>query len=372
MIITIDGSSGVGKSAVAHGLAHKINGIQVSMGLFFRAFSWCKQNGKEYQSPLLKFKPGNGEEYPGVFWDDQDITEQLYGNCDLDKIVSDLGGNLIIQEYAYKQALSYDSKHVVMEGRNTCEYVAGENIRNIFLIASFEEKQRRNSAFLNKNGLKSVKQLQEVAKLRDLEDSKRKIGTLKIHNSHSLLNTDGNDLQQTVEQIMDFITLKQQKVFFVVNEKTESLMQLKCRQFNQIEHDRCFDTIAIHNLLATGLADLKVCSLLFFILEDDIPTLRQIKEQLFLHEHNLGCMVQRSNNWSISGYLYARMADKGENQACFNTDLIKTKMKKNRFRIISLDAKMNMTEKDLLFLAFQDYFEQDIMVIKDSEKGEGK
>ncbi len=39
MIITIDGCSGVGKSAVAHEIANAIEGIHISMGLYFRAYN---------------------------------------------------------------------------------------------------------------------------------------------------------------------------------------------------------------------------------------------------------------------------------------------------------------------------------------------
>ena len=272
LIITIDGGGGVGKSAVAHELAKKLNAIHIPVGLWFRALAWSKINHVDFFSDKMLFYPGKKEAYPKFYWNKKDITDELYGNQTVAMQATLISSKSDIETMVFNKALEYAEGNIIVEGRNTCEFVSGEHCFHLYLEASAEERALRQLAEQKVLNECLKEEVISTLEKRYLHDISREVGRLKLHDSNILLNTTYNSLDQTVEQIYSYVLYNQKKFIITDNQSLDK------------------------EILQEGLY--------FFAEKDYEPKI--IQKHTFIHNHNIGCITESNDVIGISFYLLKR------------------------------------------------------------------
>ena len=221
MIITLDGPTASGKSTIACNLAHKLNGLYVSSGLFFRFLGFCAlQDGFTCEqltnlSDTYIKKYLNSEHFnycytdncPTVIYNTHDITKELKA-APIDQAASCLGLNTHARHYVteYQRALAERTPLLVADGRDCGTYVFPQAEYKFFITAALEIRARRWQADQAKHGhyctlQESIASLQE----RDTRDSSRVHAPLVPAPDAYTIDTSKLSVDQAVEQILALI-----------------------------------------------------------------------------------------------------------------------------------------------------------------------
>lgn len=217
-VIAIDGPAASGKSTIASAIAQHLNIPYINTGNLYRAVTWFAiKNGLKEDDfndltliPLLKkmtleYIPSpegdyelrvNGE-FPGAELRTAEIAT----------LSSPLSAVPAVREWLLTLQRNFaDSGMVAMEGRDIGTVIFPDARYKFFLTASPEERARRR---LNQSGeicdgatVESV--AKEIAK-RDLQDSTRAIAPLKQAEDAVKIDSDGLEIQQVVEKILDYM-----------------------------------------------------------------------------------------------------------------------------------------------------------------------
>ncbi|RWQ71106.1 (d)CMP kinase [Bacillus cereus] len=275
MIITIDGPSGVGKSSVANKVAKEIGLKHISVGLIFRAFTWCIIQGEKDFISKLKVHYYTDNSYPAITYQDIDITSELQGTIEIEKNVSKVGANPEYQHMVYSIIKEISNQNgVVIEGRNTSEMFPTANFK-FFLDAHKVERLSRNKTEYERvskdhTSLPFLKSNIE----RNEQDLRREIGTLRIRNDVYYIDTTENTLYETVNRIINKVrrlqkqnTLLASIIIPVFNRKEHLNLCLQYLNEQDISRDK-YEIIVVDdhstdgsNLIPSLFPDVKIVSL---------------------------------------------------------------------------------------------------------------
>lgn len=224
MIIAIDGPVGSGKSTVAKIVAEKLGFLYIDTGAMYRAVALKafrkigekilqidNKNLKNYKKEILKIlKNLKIELTPDgkIFLDREDVTE-LIRTPQISKISSPISAIpqvrkklLILQRKMGKKG------KIVMEGRDIGTVVFPEAGLKIFLTASLKERAKRRYLELKKKGFKvSLKNIEKEVKLRDFNDTTRKIAPLKKTEEYIEIDTTKKSIEEVVQEIVNLAKL---------------------------------------------------------------------------------------------------------------------------------------------------------------------
>ncbi len=213
--IAIDGPAGAGKSTIARRAAKEIGYIYVDTGALYRAIGFYML-GKgvdtadaEQVCPLLgnvkiELAFQRGEQH--VILCGRDVSDEIR-TADVSMAASNVSAIPKVREFLF--ALQQDiakENNVVMDGRDIGTVVLPHAQLKIFLTASPEERAARRYDEMIKSG-HNVAYSDVLSDLitRDYNDSHRVVAPLVPAKNAIIVDTTGNTLEQSVEQLISII-----------------------------------------------------------------------------------------------------------------------------------------------------------------------
>lgn len=219
--IAIDGPGGAGKSTIAKALAKKLGFIYVDTGALYRAIGlYMINNGVDLKNAAavtekldevkVELKYVNGEQRVLLCGDD--VSEDIR-KPEVSMAASDVSAIPAVRDFLLGlQRKMASENNVIMDGRDIGTVVLPNAQIKLFLTASAEERAMRRYKELIEKGKKVeyetvYKELCE----RDYQDSHREVAPLKPADDSTIIDTTGNNLEKSVQVLMDFILPKLEK-----------------------------------------------------------------------------------------------------------------------------------------------------------------
>lgn len=214
--IAIDGPAGAGKSTIARCVAHQLGYLYVDTGALYRAIGLYvlrleKDPGRaEDVIPLLKdIRVSLQHREDGdqrVLLGEEDVSDALR-TAEVSTASSRVSAIPEVREFllSLQRGLA-DSHNVVMDGRDIGTVVLPQAQLKIFLTASLEERAKRRWKEMCQKGIPAdLAAVTEEVRRRDEQDSTREISPLVPASDSILVDTTGNTLEQSVEQLLAVI-----------------------------------------------------------------------------------------------------------------------------------------------------------------------
>lgn len=213
--IAIDGPAGAGKSTIARRAAKEIGYIYVDTGALYRAIGlYMLEQGvdtadAERVCPLLNHVKielafQNGEQH--VILCGRDVSDEIR-TAEVSMAASNVSAIPKVREFLF--ALQQDiakENNVVMDGRDIGTVVLPNAELKIFLTASPEERAARRYNEMIENGHKiDFSDVLNDLITRDYNDSHRAVAPLVPAESAVIVDTTGNTLEQSVEQLISIM-----------------------------------------------------------------------------------------------------------------------------------------------------------------------
>lgn len=215
-IITIDGPAGSGKSTVAKELAKRLNFTYLDTGAMYRAFTVkalkeniSLTNTKKLISLIkktnIKVVPKKNSKLK-VFLDGEDVSIKIRKPI-VTKSVSFIARVSGIRKQMVKLQREFGRKNnIVVEGRDIGTVVFPKAHKKFYLDADSDIRIKRRLKDFKK--LKHKISLAEVKKdleKRDRADMTRKVGPLKQAKDAIYINSTGQTVNETVDEILNYI-----------------------------------------------------------------------------------------------------------------------------------------------------------------------
>ncbi len=219
--IAIDGPGGAGKSSVAKELAAKLGFIYVDTGAMYRSIGlYMLNNGidikdKKAVSEILsnvnvELKYVDGQQR--VLLCGNDVSEDIR-KPEVSMAASAVSAVPQVRSFLLDlQRNMAQNNNVIMDGRDIGTVVLPNAQIKLFLTASAEERaNRRYKELIAKGENVEFDTVLNELKERDYQDSHREIAPLKPADDATVIDTTGNNLEQSVKMLMDFILSKLEK-----------------------------------------------------------------------------------------------------------------------------------------------------------------
>jgi len=219
LVVAIDGPGGSGKSTVGAGAALKLGYRFCDTGVLYRGLTWLAlERGVDLDDPLalaglidqLELAPDEQLRYVHLIVDGKEITQQLH-TAEVDREVSRVSRHPEVrsQLLPVQHALASGSR-IVMAGRDIGTVVLPDADLKIYLDVSIAERARRRAEERGVAGDRAaVAQIEAELRKRDGIDSTRETAPLRVPEDATLINTDGNSLEQTIDQVVAAIRAKE-------------------------------------------------------------------------------------------------------------------------------------------------------------------
>ena len=219
--IAIDEPGGAGKSTIAKALAKKLGFIYVDTGALYRAIGLYMINKgvdlknaaavtEKLDEVKVELKYVNDEQRVLLCGDD--VSEDIR-KPEVSMAASDVSAVPAVRDFLLGlQRKMANENNVIMDGRDIGTVVLPNAEIKLFLTASAEERAMRRYKELIEKG-KDVEYETVYKELceRDYQDSHREIAPLKPADDATVIDTTGNDLEKSVQVLMDFISPKLNK-----------------------------------------------------------------------------------------------------------------------------------------------------------------
>ena len=216
--VAIDGPAGAGKSTVARGAAKELGYIYVDTGALYRAvgvYSLRKnidtKDAEAVSATLDDIKVDikfiDGQQH--VFLNDDDVSEEIR-LPEASMAASNVSAIPAVRAFLFDLQRDIASKNnCLMDGRDIGTVVLPNADVKIFLTADPEERAMRRFKELQLKGDDSTyEEVLADLKVRDYQDSHREIAPLKPAEDSIIINTTGNELEQSVKIVCDTIKEK--------------------------------------------------------------------------------------------------------------------------------------------------------------------
>lgn len=213
--IAIDGPAGAGKSTIARAVAKKLGYIYIDTGALYRAIGLAvlEQGGDTSDAEVvvpaleqmqIQIRFLNGEQH--VFLNGRDVSLDIRRN-EVSMAASNVSAIPAVREFLFDLQRSFAEKNnVVMDGRDIGTVVLPQAQIKLFLTATPEERAQRRFLELTEKGQKvEYENLLDEVRQRDYNDSHRAIAPLKKADDALLVDTTGNEMQESIDQILKII-----------------------------------------------------------------------------------------------------------------------------------------------------------------------
>lgn len=213
--IAIDGPSGAGKSTIAKALAAELRYVYVDTGALYRAVGYAvlragkdPQNAEDVVSllPALQVELTYRDGAQHVLLDGEDVGDRIR-TPEVSMAASAVSALPPVRQFLFELQRDLARKNnVIMDGRDIGTVVLPHADVKIFLSASAEERARRRLEELREKGLSvTFDEVLEDMRQRDYNDSHRAAAPLRPADDAVLVDTTGNTLAQSVEQMKQLI-----------------------------------------------------------------------------------------------------------------------------------------------------------------------
>ena len=210
-MVAVDGPAGAGKSAVGRRVAEVLGLPFVDSGLFYRAVAWLANeegipSADVQRLVAIASRPDLRVEGGRVYAGDRDLTDLVYRpeiNENLSAISQVAEVRDAINERQRRRAAN---RGVVMAGRDIGTVVFPDTPSKFFLTAGLAERVRRRLAQKAKRGERAdAAEMEREIAARDIADSTRAVAPLRPAPDAVIIDTDGLDVDQVVERIVERI-----------------------------------------------------------------------------------------------------------------------------------------------------------------------
>ncbi len=217
--VAIDGPAGAGKSTIAKRVARELGFLYVDTGAIYRTVGyhmWLMGIGPKDADGIRRcLDDVNIEirhEDDGVqhmILNGKDVTGEIR-TPEMSKYASGVSAQKCVRDFLLDMQRKFARKHnVVMDGRDIGTVVLPNAQVKIFLTASAEERARRRFAELSEKGEKvSLEKVLQDMIARDKQDTERAIAPLKAAPDAVRLDTSGNTIEQSIDQILTIVRRK--------------------------------------------------------------------------------------------------------------------------------------------------------------------
>ncbi len=218
LVITIDGPAGAGKSTVSKILAKKLNYIYLDTGALYRAIAYkalkLKISLDEVSSladlcskttVVLKNTGGQMK----VYVDGEDVEDKIRTE-EVGLAASRISTFAVVREKLLAlQREAGIQGGIVAEGRDMGSVVFPHADYKFYLDAKIEERiKRRHKELSVKDASVKYKSIQEDMLVRDKQDKQRKLAPLKAPDGAMIIDSDNLSIEQVVEKIIFYISIK--------------------------------------------------------------------------------------------------------------------------------------------------------------------
>jgi len=219
LTIAIDGPAASGKSTVGERLAKALGYLFFDTGVMYRAVTWAALHrlgsvededavthlAESVQVDVCPPSKLDGRQ-ADVLLDGEDVTWEIRRK-DVDANVSRVAAYPGVRRAMTQQQRRIGLRgRVVMIGRDITTVVLPEAEAKIYLDASVEERARRRYLERKARG-ESVdfNEILESLRQRDYIDSTREVAPLRVAEDAIVINTDGMDVEDVVNKILEII-----------------------------------------------------------------------------------------------------------------------------------------------------------------------
>ena len=209
--IAIDGPSGAGKSTIAKAVASRLNIDYIDTGAMYRAVGYkMNREGVPFEecSELEQMLSNTDIDFvKGDIILDGEIVNSLIRTPEVSMLASKCSALPLVREKLVEIQRGMGSrKSVIMDGRDIGTNVLKDAEYKVFLTASAEERANRRFKELQEKGEnQSYSDVLADIKHRDHNDTTRKLNPLAKAEDAVELNTDGMDIEQVVQAVLDLI-----------------------------------------------------------------------------------------------------------------------------------------------------------------------
>ena len=209
--IAIDGPSGAGKSTIAKAVASRLNIDYIDTGAMYRAVGYkMNKEGVPFEecSELEQMLSNTDIDFvKGDIILDGEIVNSLIRTPEVSMLASKCSALPLVREKLVEIQRGMGSrKSVIMDGRDIGTNVLKDAEYKVFLTASAEERANRRFKELQEKGEnQSYSDVLADIKQRDYNDTTRKLNPLAKAEDAVELNTDGMDIEQVVQAVLDLI-----------------------------------------------------------------------------------------------------------------------------------------------------------------------
>lgn len=198
--IAVDGTSGSGKGTISKALAHHFGFSYLDTGILFRATALIDPklefifdlSSKDFLEKIEKLK-------------DEDLRSNENG-IRASEIATDLKLREKLMHIERDFAFSSSAKGSVLDGRDIGSVILPDATCKIFITASIETRAKRRFATLKEtNENITYEKVLESLKLRDIQDSTRKIAPLKFDESYVLIDTTDDTIEQSLRKAIEIV-----------------------------------------------------------------------------------------------------------------------------------------------------------------------
>lgn len=218
MIVAIDGPAGSGKGTVTKKIANKMKLLNLDSGAVYRCVALQSlRNGLklEQEKEIIELIDGLDIEFKhndgniNVYLNKEDVTSEIRSK-EVTNIVSFVSSivdvRIKVTELLRKMAMGKD---VIMEGRDICTYVFPNADVKIYLDADVESRaQRRFKENQEKNINTSYEEVLENVKTRDYNDMNKQIGSLKVAEGATVIDSTNMSIEEVVQEVERIILTK--------------------------------------------------------------------------------------------------------------------------------------------------------------------
>ena len=213
-VITIDGPSGAGKGTIAQMLALDLNWNILDSGALYRTLAYFMleqqielldfEDNKEFikKNFVVKFDPGIVGEPVKVIFNGNDITNKVRTE-EIAMKTSDLASDPMIREFikpCQRDFMIFPG--LIADGRDMGTVIFRDAKHKIFLTASSEERAKRRSVQLKRQGSKvNMRVLLHELEARDKKDSEREHSPLKPAEDSVIIDTSNLGPKEVIEEI---------------------------------------------------------------------------------------------------------------------------------------------------------------------------
>lgn len=216
--IAIDGPSGAGKSTISRKVASELGILYVDTGAIYRAVglhmlrAGVDPSDADAVAPMLSsvaVRLVYDERGQRIFLGDEDVSD-LIRTPDASRAASQVSAHPVVRKFLLEMQRDIaKNSSCIMDGRDIGTVVLPDAELKIFLTADAEDRARRRMLELNERGTpQSFADVLRDMIERDERDKNRPTAPLRQAEDAILLDTTGNELQDSIDAVLKIVREK--------------------------------------------------------------------------------------------------------------------------------------------------------------------